>query len=66
MHKWIQLAEKLLRHLDYTNLATQICISTITDFGQTQTEKVTGKLPKDRTFKLLHKYSPLYLCWGVL
>jgi hypothetical protein len=48
MHKWIQRAEKPLEHSDYTNLATQICRSNHSslDFGQNQTEKVTGKQPK--------------------
>jgi len=42
MHKWIQLAEKPLEHLDYTNLATQICKSNHSspDFGQNQTKKI--------------------------
>jgi hypothetical protein len=40
MHRWIQHVEKPLGHLDYTNLATQICISNHSspDFGQNRTE----------------------------
>jgi hypothetical protein len=41
MHKWIQHAEKPLKHLDYMNLATQICRFNYfsPDFGQNQMEK---------------------------
>jgi hypothetical protein len=52
MHKWIQHAEKPLGHSNYTNLATQICISNHSspDFRQNQTEKIIEKEPKVRMF----------------
>jgi hypothetical protein len=54
MHKWIQRAEKPLGHSDYTNLDTQICKSNHSspDFEQNQMEKIAGKEPKGRTFRL--------------
>jgi hypothetical protein len=57
MHKWIQRAEKALGHSDYTNSATQICRSNHSspDLGKNQTEKITGKEPKGRTFRLHFK-----------
>jgi hypothetical protein len=57
MHRWIQHAEKLKRHLDYINLATQICRSNHSspDFEQNLTEKKESE-KNFQNLKLLNYY----------
>jgi len=54
MQRWIQHAEKPLRHSDYTDIITEIYGSNnfSPDFGQMSLENIVGKKSFHRTFRL--------------